>query len=150
MRLNEIRDRYIRKDHRETTTRENLRNRIQKLQQRLDNLKYVSWVDELLEPIAKELIKMMPGYDTYEILGPFGLRSETGIHFYEKNHQGNTHHCKSINIVPGDLDKGELKLVDYSKDTGRYREGSLGEINGYNHPDKPLPNTIKGILKEVK
>ena len=115
--------------------------------------KYPSWVENLIEPIAKEMVKQMPDR-YYKILGPFGLSAETSIHFYKKGipekETFENDNCISITFVPRDLSKGELLLRDYSIDTHTYSEGSMGEMNGMNHPDLPIKDGIDGLMGWMK
>jgi len=110
-----------------------------RLKKRLHNnyMNAPSWIDEIIKPIAEEMTKHFPDR-RYEILGPFGLACETAIHFY-LNGSDNIETCLSITFRPGNLDKGEIKIVDYSKDTGSYEKNTIGEVNGMNYPSIPIP-----------
>ena len=125
---------------------------IERLKKKLDKLP--NWTEALIKPIAEELIKHFPDR-RYEILGPFGLSSEIAIHFYRigvnEPNLFDGDNCISITFRPGDLDKGELRLVDHKTNTGEFREGTLGALNGMNHPTIPLSpdTTIEELLKWV-
>lgn len=147
---------YIDKEAHNKAERAKINARIEQREKQIERLKIrlgkvgcVSWIDELLVPIAEAMIAKMPDR-FYDILGPFGMTSEAAIRFYkrgvEENRQLEGDNCRDINFRPGDLDKGELVLVDYTKNTGRYVEGSSGEINGMNYPTIPLKNTIDELL----
>lgn len=122
---------------------------IERLKARLDKTGYVSWVDELLESIAKAMVAKMPDRH-YEIFGPFGMTSETSIRFYkngvEQAQQFDGDNCRSITFRPRNLDKGKIVLVDHTQNTGRYVEGTMGEVNGMNYPTIPMKNTIDKLL----
>jgi len=146
MKIAKIRSGYVEKKLAYETKANYLEIRIAKREAQLSRLKkrlhnnYMaspSWIDEIIKPIAEEMIKHFPDRQ-YDILGPFGLTCETAIHFY-LNGSDNIESCLSITFRPGDLDKGEIKIVDYSKNTMRYRENTLGEINGMNYPSVPIP-----------
>lgn len=97
-----------------------IEKQIKRLKRKLNKLKYPSWVDEVVEPIAKEMLKKMPTipHRYYEILGPFGLTCETSIHFYKitlGQYEDKLATCKSISFRPTDLDNGNINLVDYTK-----------------------------------
>jgi len=122
---------------------------IVRLQKKLDKLGWVSWIDEIIKPIAEMLIKKMP--DRYfEIFGPFGMNSETSIHFYKNgvtnNNRFDGDNCKSITFRPRNLDIGELVLVDYSEDTHQYKEGTLAELNGENYRTVPMKKSIDELF----
>jgi len=125
---------------------------IERLNKKLEKLPF--WKDGLIKPIAEELIKRFPDR-RYAILGPFGLTAETAIHFYrigvDEKQLFDGDNCISITFRPGDLEKGELKIVNHKENTGEYREGTLGEVNGMNNPTIPLsPDmTIEELSKLV-
>ena len=132
-----------------------LEKRIEQLNAQLKELKHPFWKEELIEPIAEEMIKHFPDR-YYEILGPFGLSAELSIHFYKKGvdekHRFEGDNCVSISFRPEDLDKGELSIVNNKKDTGRFAKGTLGEINGFNYPVIQLSpdTTIDELLQYVR
>jgi len=124
-------------------------NQIKRLKNKLTRLDPINWIDEILQPIAELLVKKMPDR-YYEILGPFGLTSHTALHFYKKEvtnknrfEKGN---CLSIDFRPVNLDIGEIVLVDNTTDTGKYKNGTMGEVNGMNHPNVPMKKTIDELL----
>ena len=156
MDFNKLYQNYLEKHKVCDDKRKELQNRIEqrkaqieRLNKRLGKLGYISWVNELLEPIAKAMVKRMPDR-YYDILGPFGMTSETSIHFYkegiEKKQLFNGDNCKSITFRPTDLDKGEISLVDQTQNTERYAEGTLGDINGMNYPTVPMKKSIDELL----
>jgi len=100
------------------------------------------WIDIIVRPIADELAKELPDFEPH-ILGPFGICAEIPIHFYrkgvpekEKWAGGNV---RSITFISGDLQKGEILIRDTSVDTGDFRPGTIGELNGMNHPPVKIP-----------
>ena len=97
----------------------------------------------LIENIAKELLPLFPGR-YYEILGPFGLTSETAIYFYK---DGDKNDIRSITFRPGKLENGELCWVDYATNTHEFAPSTLGGINGMNHPSIPLLPSME--IKEL-
>lgn len=56
-----------------------LNSQIERLEKRLSKIPYASWIDEIIEPIAKAMTEKLPGRH-YDILGPFGLCARTSIH----------------------------------------------------------------------
>lgn len=146
---------YLKQRQKENEIRTKIEQRekqIERLKKKLDKLPF--WQDALIKPIAEELIKQYTDR-YYEILGPFGLSSETSIHFYrigvDEKHKFDGDNCISITFRPGNLEKGELRLVDHKKNTGEFREGTLGALNGMNYPTIPLSpdTTIEELLKWV-
>jgi hypothetical protein len=116
------------------------------------------WIDGLLKPIAEELLKDMENRE-FEILGPFGMGSHTTIWFLKKGvpekQKLEGDNCLSITFEPrheGESDNRKLVLyvVNETKDSGKYPNGSLGEMNGFNHPIFPMPKTMTELKKWVK
>jgi len=118
------------------------RTRQENLQRELESLKCPSWVEKVIKPIAKELGDTMPDREV-EILGPFGLGHEIAIHFLKAgidrdqmfDKPGNV---RSITFRPTGFDAFTLGVVDYGTNTGQFPKGSIGEINGGNHPVVPV------------
>ena len=40
-----------------------------------------------------------------------------------------------------------LYMIDFSKNTGEYKPGTIGEMNGFNHPQIPISNNL--TIKEM-
>lgn len=132
--------------------------RLEELKNERKALSYPSWIDTIIWPIAKELGEQhFPDYDI-EVLGPFGICAEVPIHFYRKGIpekerwmwvEGN---IKSVCLIPGELQKGEILIRDRSIDTGEYKPGTIAEINGMNHPSVKIPEDaeVSYLLQWVK
>jgi hypothetical protein len=125
--------------------KERLLERIERARSRLERLEGTplpaapGFERVIIGPIAAELQRRFPDFE-FEVLGPFGLGSEYGIHAKVRLGEGekfdwDAHHVGGITLRPGRREEGELRMKDYSKDTGRHPPGSLGQINGLNHPD---------------
>ena len=115
---------------------------IKDLKAELDWLKAPSWIEMVVEKIAKEMQKEFPDRH-FEILGPFGMNNETSIHFY-KNGIGEKEkfardNCLNIAFVPS-FDNGsfELAILDTETDTHEFPDGSIAALNGANHPKIPI------------
>lgn len=138
-------------EHAKITARIEQRDKqLERLHKKLSKLRYVSWIDELLEPIAKAMVEKMPDR-YYDILGPFGLGAITSIHFYkngterEKLFSGDN--CRSITFRPVDLDKGILAIVDYTRELPGYTKGSIGEMSRLQYPTIPMGKSIDELLQ---
>lgn len=129
--------------------REKIQRKLEILEEQEKTLKSPWWVDDIIRPIAELMIKELPDR-TYEILGPFGIGARTSIHFYKRNIEEKDRfegdNCLSITFEPRNLEEGEIMLVDYTVNLHRYAEGTIGEMNGFNHPTIPMKNTIKELV----
>jgi len=132
---------------------ESLRQKIQATSKRLDKLNakynkmpYPHWLDHYLMPIAEALTHEFPN-SRYELAGPFGLDCETSISLYQDKEL-----LSFLQFVPGNLDEGEILLRDYTVDTHKFSPGTLGELNGMNHPDIPIPidADVNWFLQQIK
>ena len=99
------------------------------------------WLAALVRPIADAIAEKMPDRQV-SVLGPFGLSHEAAIHATLKSAVGTpawSDSTLSITVVPGDLDKGELLVRNYSANTGEFAAGTIGAMNSMNHPSAPIP-----------
>jgi hypothetical protein len=151
MKLRELTEPYIAADRTADVERARIRaqiatreRQIERLGKKYDRIPCVSWIDELVKPIADELLLLLPDCDAYEILGPLGICATVSIHFrwngtdIQADREKYFRTLKSITFVPGDLRTGELRWRDYSKDSGEFSVNTIGEVNGMNHPDIPI------------
>ncbi len=143
----ELIKKYIKKYQIYYTEKDRIEKQIERLNRKLKRLesKYPYWIEEIVKPIAEKLVKKMSDR-YYDILGPFGLTCETSIHFYKKSDKENV---KSITFRPGNLDNGEIKIVDNTVNTHRYKCGTIGEINRMNYSTILMTKTINELLKYV-
>ncbi len=112
-------------------------------------LKYPHWIEHVLRPLGEELITHYPE-SSFEIMGPFGMDNETSISI-----KGNGKELLAfLEFVPehGDNKPMGLHLRDYTIDTKQFTPGSIGEMNGGNHPSIPIPAdvTIQWFLEKIE
>lgn len=120
---------------------------IEKLNKKQYNLDTPNWIDSLVRPLAKEISKEL-GKD-YEIYGPFGLRSQTSIHWRDDMTKPITvQPTLSLRLVPGDLKKAELKY-ETGKKKGEFQKNTIGDVNGFNRETSPLPDSLDEIIQIV-
>ncbi|WP_195985337.1 hypothetical protein [Clostridium sp. D33t1_170424_F3] len=120
---------------------------IERLKKRRERLFGVDWVKGIVEPLAA-VLAARAGL-SWEIYGPFGLRSATSIYLREDMSRSITEQTtRSIHLVPMHNENGGY-IIHY--ETGEtddsYQKGSLGERNGMNRKTAPLPDTIEEIEK---
>ncbi len=96
------------------------------------------------EEMAKAMLPFLPGR-RYEVLGPFGICAEMCIHFYrdgiEESKKFEGDNCLSITFLPGE--NGDLRVRDYTMNTGEFARGTMGEVNGMNHPSIDIPGDME-------
>lgn len=152
--LGGLQQQFTRKLKRYHTRTTRLDTEITRLTKQRKQTRHPSWIDTLVKPIAEAAVATMPGW-SYEILGPFGLCAAVSIHFtkngvdWRKPTQKGA--LRSITFVLGDFEQGELQVRDYTQDSGRYPKGTIGELNGMNQLDLPIPPeaTIAWFLKWI-
>jgi len=160
MNLNELSSKFANDYTRYKTTGEKIDKQIERLKKKQSRNLCPRWIDTILQPIADELCLHLPDYRS-EILGPFGLCAETAIHLYKRgltkeelwSDEGRKDKAiKSITFVPGDLNRGEIKIRDVATDSGKFARGTIGELNGLNHPSIAIPEDadIEWLLKYVQ
>lgn len=128
------------------------RRQIERLEKRLDNLVFPHYHDALKE--IGEYICEQTGYD-YEILGPFGLRSQSSLWIVDKTKDKREEFGKyiiwSISVIPNyDEDNVQYLTYDTGKKVGGYHPNSLGAMNGFDNIEEMLPDTIDEIFELMK
>lgn len=96
-----------------------------------------SWLDSAIAALAVDLGEHF-GEDM-SIGGPYGLRAEVVISSYNW----------SLTISPCFTD-GKLRLYyDTGEIVRRHPAGSIGELNGFNNAQAPLPDNFEDIVDVV-
>lgn len=106
-----------------------LREQIEALETKRKNLKYPHLID-YLNKLGRAIVlsKKIKGAVGFEVMGPFGLGNETSIYFKSGDRKTKTLAGATFTRY-GD----GYGLKDYSKNTGRFPKGSIGELNGGNY-----------------
>jgi hypothetical protein len=116
-----------------------------------------NWVEDLVRPLAKEIIKEFPGYH-FRLSGPSGLGARVWMRVNEKYKEGlvamlafapGTRPAEAEGLPSGPY-IGKVCLVDYSRDTGEYAVGTVGYQNGFNYPEIPLPDSIEDLVAMIQ
>ncbi len=130
-------------------------NRLEKKQHE-DN-----WINSLLHPLAATLTPLL-NCERYKIYGPFGLRASTTICFLKQGTDDTTYVLSLTMRTEYNDDarykerycpastKGICLYYDTFKRTNEYPQGSIGELNGYNNIEEPLPDDFQEIVKILK
>ncbi|WP_372997646.1 hypothetical protein [Marinobacter sp.] len=102
------------------------------------------WVTMLAKPIGEQ-IKQAGGFQRVEVLGPMGIGARVSFHCY-KNAGDSIQDIQVMTVEPclTDLSDSPLRVVDYSTNTGRYAPGTTGDVNGLNHPCRPIDPRTAG------
>lgn len=144
--------------------KENSITRIEKQISRLEKKKYgVNWIDNIVRPLAELLLPLLECED-YRILGPFGLRAETSIFFRKaETPEKSCDYSLSLTVrteynndsnYKGRYCEASVKSVRLYYNTGIsrniYPQGSIGELNGMNFIEEPLPDETDTIIKIIK
>ena len=107
-----------------------LRENIEKLKADLEVLGKINYVRETFDPLAAAIAKKIKA-KSWKVEGPFGLGCHIVMSFAFKGIVRE----KSVTIAVGKLlDTGQFDVVDFSKTLPDYPAGSIGAINGLNHP----------------
>lgn len=147
------------------TERDRLYERTDRLERQLESrraalnrLRGPYWRDEVVGKLAELLAPHFPEYSTYELMGPFGMQATLSIHFYKEAIKPGDpwleDNCISVAFVPGRVfsttGDGQVDLLDTATDTGQYGQGTMGDVNGMNHPRVPMPDTIEELVAWMK
>jgi hypothetical protein len=118
------------------STYKKLENREKALKEKLESVekRKKGWIDGVILPFIKEFAKETGAVKTRHS-GPFGLGNMFHVYFTYAN---GSKIC--LTFSPGDYTQGIFYLVDENVDTGKYKQGSIGEVNGGNHPRYEIPD----------
>ena len=135
--------------------RNRLKGEIATRSNQLDKLERPFWIDDIIRPIAEHLIEQPEFADrTYDILGPFGIGSRVSIHLYKKGVpeelKFKDENCVSITFEPGNLQAGEIMIVDRSRNLKKFASGTIGELNGFNYPTVPMKRNTRELVAAVR
>ena len=162
--ITELYDSYLAKEREERRINERIIDRelqIARLEKKKSKLG--GWHDNLVIPLAEILTPLLE-CESYEILGPFGLRAETSIWFKKKDstakccdyslsltihNEWETDHNYKERYCMGAMKSVQLRYDTYQRDNS-YAHGSIGELNGFNKIEAPLPESIDEIVKIIK
>lgn len=126
-----------------------LQKQIEKLKEKEIKVHYPSWIDELVEPIAKFFAEEF-GMD-YEIFGPFGMRGQLTIYWKkEKDVSIVDQSCKYLRLVPLDLKDAELGYETGNDKDGKPYDLGSSDPNGFQREVKPLPDSFEEIRNLIK
>lgn len=123
---------------------------------------FPSWIDTILEPLGRKLAQKYSVNTPYisRVLGPFGLGARTSIHFHRKDtfdrfqkyeRQASRPEWLRLNNAKlygvhfitfecyGQGNKRRLAVVDYTVKMNSFPLGTIGEMNGFNHPTVIIP-----------
>ena len=126
-------------------------NQIDRLKRKKSKQVYPHFLYELIEPIAKEYVRIYPEYK-YDLFGPFGITCECSIHFFKKSMEEvsrdeyfSPSNIFSISFVPSS-EKGLLYKTGEKKNT--FAKGSIGYANNMNDVTAPVDSfkVIENIL----
>ena len=162
--ITELYESYLSKDKEERRINERIIDyemKISRLEKKKS--KIGGWHDTLVIPLAKTLTPLLD-CEKFEILGPFGLRGETSIWFKKKDstakycdyHLTVTVHneFEHDTSYKGHYCSSSTKHIELRYDTGvrdnSYERGSIGELNGFNKIESPLPESIEDIVNLIK
>ena len=162
--ITELYNAYLAKEREERRINERIIDRerqIARLNKKKDKLG--GWHANLVIPLAEVLTPLLE-CESYEILGPFGLRAEPSIWFKKKDSTAKycdyslsvTENCEfhDNHYYKGDYCTPPMKSVQLHYDTyerdNSYQHGSIGELNGFNKIEAPLPESIEELVKIIK
>jgi hypothetical protein len=151
-------DRKVKKLRREAEVLEAEFNR---KQDQLLGLTCPSWIDLVIKPIAKELAEKT--FRDWTVSDEAGLCNEVTISLYTKGilelretnpslflkalNSKNKIIVERITFVPMNIERTDIRIVDYSKSTFEFKKHTIGSMNGMNYKRIKMPKTIAGILK---
>lgn len=108
-------------------------NKYEKIYIKAAEKQQASWLDSAVAALAVDLEEYTG--ETVAVSGPFGLRAEVMVKV------GNTYTI----ITPSFENDGFKLYYDTGETTGEYQPQTLGDWNGLNNVQAPLPDTLMEI-----
>lgn len=154
-------DRKVKKLRQEA---EELEAEFNRKQDQLLGLTCPSWIDLVIKPIAKELAeRTLRDYTvsneaglcnevtvTLYVKGLLDMRTTAPARFFKAVNSNKKSIVRTITFVPMNIERTDIRIVDYSKSTFEFKAHSIGSMNGMNYKRIKMPKTIRGILKIMK
>lgn len=135
---------YVNASARYSAKQSELRKKRDEIEKEIRDAKYPHFTN-YLKQLGKELLPHIKGASKVTIYGPFGLGCETSIYFENKN-------GKTVASATFTRYGDGYGIKNYSVNTGHYRTGTIGEINGMNHPTIEIKKdmSMDWFLKYIK
>jgi len=120
-----------------------LDKRIEAMEAKLEALRgrRVDWFTGTVHPIRHAIAKRFPAWQV-EAHGPFGIACNVTI---EATADGRVMGRLDLRLVHEERGH-RLHVVDFSTDTGQFSPGSIGAMNGLNHPTHAVPRDLDGLV----
>ena len=118
--------------------------------QAINNFTFPFWKDFVVVRLAESLKRLLH-QDSYEISGPFGVAARLPITFSLNNQE-----TLYITIDPISIAGHQVGIIDYTTNNHRHKRGTIGEVNGFNHPiiaidpKSTADNVAKIILDNIE
>lgn len=100
------------------------------------------WIETVVRPMATAVAAELGA--SHDILGPFGLGSHVGVKFSVGEDLAGY-----LTVSPWGLEHGQL-LYDTGARTDHFARGTIGEMNGGNNVEEPLPDGFADIAAIAK
>lgn len=120
-----------------------IRQRMAALEEQIAEVRgrQVDWFQGLVHPIRDALAKRFPDGNV-EALGPFGIGRNVSI---DATRDGEAMGHLALRLVKQE-GAYRLHLVDTEVNTGAYAPGTIGDVNGLNHPTHALPRDLATLV----
>lgn len=108
------------------------------------------WLDMIAKPLGEEICKA-GGFDKVSVEGPFGIGSRVRLSFFkngEDNPSADICVEPELSIKSVNNENSILTKIDYSTNTGEFKPGTVGSMNGLNFGRIEIDNeaTASSIL----
>jgi len=129
--LYETNKNYVKKVLAYRKKQDQLRQEIEELESKKDRLKYPSF-DKIFKPLFEKM-KEAYGADRIDTYGPFGLCCSRSAYFMKTSKDDKEGKILGSICLVSRSDGFAIRNENETK--GSYKEGTLGDMNGMNHPE---------------
>jgi len=154
-------ERYLENRKKIALKRQEIENEIEKRQERIAratkqieklNKKmygkgmWASWIDDILQPLMRDLEKFAGDGWQGEIYGPFGIEAQTSIYLRTDMAMSICDQpTYGLTVYPPD--NNGIMMYQTGEVTNKYPKGSIADMNGMNYVKAVLPDTAEEIWK---
>ena len=107
-----------------------------------------NWIETFVHPLA-QAVQQELGLSSYEVYGPFGLRSEVSIFWDSAEVYSLNKSTYSLRLTPHDLAQGVIHF-DTGEVSERFAPNTIGALNGLGNQTAPLPDSLDDLIHHLK
>lgn len=150
MNLKDLNEMYIKRIQSYLSRQDKIRLQIEALKIEMEKMGYPRF-DNIFAPLFKNIQQELQA-DGYQVYGPFGIYNQRTVYWLKDNKKNITIDGNVLGSLVFVSDTNGWKLRNEDVDTGQFTEGTIGEMNGMNHPEMNITDEMdmEWLLNYIK